>query len=377
MIASEILKSWKQKDSVDRETVQNTLYEFFKFHGNVFMMLATGVGKSKSALQCVENRKTLIICERIPHIENWKKEIEKFQIKGDITIICFQSAKKYTDVDWDLVIIDEVDACIGPNAMSNYKKMKTKNWIFLSADAEKEHLDLMREICDFKTFKIALKDAIRWKLLPAPQIIYKPVLLDNKKRYIKVPKTKFLFKSVSDNLKTEKEYDDILNREIDYWKAEVVSKGSHKGGKPTFAGFNLFAVGNYRKLFYSQLKASKVMKKKSKDRTIYFTGSIDICKNFKNDIHSKKSKQECQEILDEFNNGNINYISCVDKLNRGMNLKNCKKGVVLSITYKNFIELRQRIGRILRDDEPVIEIYYVEGKESKLIDKFKKDFETV
>jgi hypothetical protein len=81
MIASEILKSWKQKDSVDRETVQNTLYEFFKFHGNVFMMLATGVGKSKSALQCVENRKTLIICERIPHIENWKKEIEKFSIK--------------------------------------------------------------------------------------------------------------------------------------------------------------------------------------------------------------------------------------------------------------------------------------------------------
>ena len=352
-----------------RNTItKNELHELavqYKENKNIFLKWATGCSKSLAALKCSEG-KTLIICERIDHINNWKEEINKWNVVGDFTIICFQSLNKYID-KWDTVIIDEVDACLGPETMKKYEQLKplVGSWIFLSADADEQHIKLMSSICKFKVFNISLNDAIKLDLLPKPELNFIKVELDTNDKKLKVPILKGAFKTVKQGFYTEKEIYDIITKEMNYFKELSRLENFNKN---SWNFIMLQRLGLLRKSFLNNIKVKYYLKNtiNINGKKIIFTGDISIADRLGNSIHSKKDKKTNEQILDRFNNSEINYITCVDKLNRGMNLKSCQYGFIITLKLKNAITLNQQIGRVLRHEKPICYIYYVEHEKDKL-----------
>lgn len=82
------------------------------------------------------------------------------------------------------------------------------------------------------------------------------------------------------------------------------------------------------------------------DKCIVFCNTTEqadwICKN---SYHSKN--QDSNDNLDEFKNGSITKLSCVQQLNEGVNIPNLKAGIILH-SYSNERQSSQRIGRLLR-----------------------------
>jgi superfamily II DNA or RNA helicase len=82
------------------------------------------------------------------------------------------------------------------------------------------------------------------------------------------------------------------------------------------------------------------------DKCIVFCNTTEqadwICKN---SYHSKN--EDSNDNLDEFKNGSITKMSCVQQLNEGVNIPNLKAGIILH-SYSNERQSSQRIGRLLR-----------------------------
>jgi superfamily II DNA or RNA helicase len=82
------------------------------------------------------------------------------------------------------------------------------------------------------------------------------------------------------------------------------------------------------------------------DKCIVFCNTTEqadwICEN---SYHSKN--QDSNDNLEDFKNGSITKLSCVQQLNEGVNVPNLKAGIILH-SYSNERQSSQRIGRLLR-----------------------------
>lgn len=98
--------------------------------------------------------------------------------------------------------------------------------------------------------------------------------------------------------------------------------------------------------FSTKEKYAKELLDMIHDKCIVFCNTTEqadwICKN---SYHSKN--QDSNDNLDEFKNGSITKLSCVQQLNEGVNIPNLKAGIILH-SYSNERQSSQRIGRLLR-----------------------------
>ena len=101
----------------------------------------------------------------------------------------------------------------------------------------------------------------------------------------------------------------------------------------------------------------KFLKVVTNNRYICFCGSIEqadiLGKN--NSIHSKKDNSA--EIIDKFNNKEINNLFAVGMLQEGQNLNDNEVGIIVQLDgqERSFI---QKFGRSLRAEDPTQYIFY-------------------
>jgi len=98
--------------------------------------------------------------------------------------------------------------------------------------------------------------------------------------------------------------------------------------------------------FSTKEKYAKELLDMIHDKCIVFCNTTEqadwICEN---SYHSKN--QDSNDNLDEFKNGSITKLSCVQQLNEGVNIPDLKAGIILH-SYSNERQSSQRIGRLLR-----------------------------
>jgi superfamily II DNA or RNA helicase len=98
--------------------------------------------------------------------------------------------------------------------------------------------------------------------------------------------------------------------------------------------------------FSTKEKYAKELLDMIHDKCIVFCNTTEqadwICKN---SYHSKN--QDSNDNLEDFKNGSITKLSCVQQLNEGVNIPNLKAGIILH-SYSNERQSSQRIGRLLR-----------------------------
>lgn len=330
----------------------------------ILLVWATRVGKTRASLLASKG-KTLVICAENLHIENWNNEILQWcpERIDDFELILYHSLHKLTS-SYDSVIYDEVHHGFSETRFEYLKSIEAEKRIFLSASVTEEmqlHLKVMYP--KLMISHVNLQTAIDNGILPEPQVVLVETELDNiernciwsvrekKKETVKCvfPERwgylqKYKDKRI-DIYCTEKEYYQLLEEKIEYLRKQF-----YKSGQKEYAKNIWLQETTKRKRWLSSLKTSNtqsIIDLLENKRYICFVGSIEQAKELggTDAIHSKQKESINQEIVTNFNSGEVNRIFAVNKLQEGMSLNNVQAGIISQLD-NNDRSTVQRFGKV-------------------------------
>lgn len=356
---------------------------------NICLELSTGVGKTRMAIEILKARNcrnVLIAVPRLVLINNWKEELKKWHCNINPIFTTYVSLHKHAG-RYDAIVFDEAHH-LTERCYEALEDIESQNNIFLSATLTREkRANISYNFPNTFFYKVSLKEAIDNEILPDPVVYLIPLELDkNKYNYsfmVNSNKGKTIecnYEDRWDYIKdktyrikvkcTEWQYNKELSNKIDYYK-RLYMRGRNEAIKNKW----LRLCGDRLK-FLSSIKTSiveNILKELKNERTITFCSSIVQTEELgKYCINS--SNKNAGEYLDMFNNKKIKHITCVNMLNEGVNLTDCKVGI-FAVLNSSEIMVKQKNGRLLRHKEPIIIIpYYKDTREQEIVEKMLEDY---
>lgn len=318
--------------------------------------MCTGSGKSRIAVlvakhivQKVPDAKILLLVPRENLRDNtWREEFTKWELldvyENNVTSECYQTAYKWRNTQWTLVIADEIHNSLTENYGEFYKYNMYDHIVGLSATISVKKIPLLREIGAQIVFTYSLEQGIEDKVVSPYRVIVIRHEMESKLRNYKAGN-----KKVSWYQPEAQAYE--------YWTKQY--EKAEEDMKPLAMKRAALARSKVLYQLPSKIPVAKIILDyhiKKGDRVLIFSESTDILAGIvgKYCIHSKKSKAVNRAILDSFVKGEINYLGNARMLNEGENLPGLNVTILVSYN-SSLLDLIQRVGRIVR---------YVPGKES-------------
>jgi len=356
---------------------------------HILCELPTGTGKSKIALDFLHFKniqgKILIVVPRLVLINNWIDEFKKWgydSYLNNVEFTTYISVVKFANKHFDIVIFDEAHH-LTERAISGVETIISTYTILLSATVTKEHKITLKSIWpDLYVYTVRMRQAIEDNILPDPKVVLIQLKLNNTditESYVLNPKSSNLpipisyndrFKYLKSKTRcivkcTQQQYYDMLSYEVDKCKSLY-----HRTGNKGFYFMWQKAAGDRLK-YLSSIKnetALRILRGLDNYRTLTFCNSIEQTKQLgKYCINSANDKSI--EYLDKFNRHKINHITACNMVNEGVNLVDCQVGIFVAINSSD-IMIKQKNGRILRHQKPIIIIpYYTGTREEEIVDK--------
>jgi len=330
------------------------------------LLLPTGVGKSKCAIDYIKQRfecfsfiKILIVVptEQLRDID-WPNELKKWEISSDLTIelICYASISKIKDQEFDLVVFDELHKISELNS-SFLENNTIHKALGLTATYPRDKMK--QYLLDVYKFNIvtnmSLDEAVSKGLVAPYEIKIIPVELD---RVTKNVQGGNKFKPF---MTTEYNQYQYLTRVINEIATQIaLSHHTHPGLRTRLKHLRLQRA-RFLGTCESKLKAAMSLYLKhmyvNHERTLIFCNSIDSARLMcANTYHSKTNSDS----LNAFREGKIDTLSCVNALNEGVNLNDVDNAIIIQVNTSDLV-LIQKIGRTLRlsDDKNKISKIYI------------------
>nr|DAX25544.1 MAG TPA: Chromatin remodeling complex ATPase [Crassvirales sp.] len=371
-----------------KDAIAEQALELAKSHKHLILNWATGVGKSKAAIDIAtlaSPARILLIVAEIAHKENWKQEFEKWNsgLWSRVTVECYASLKNYRDTEWDMIILDE-----GHHARSGLRTdilstLKAERVVVLTATLS---LDDEFQIAgafggDFYKFTIPLKDAISWGILPVPRIYLVPLSLsmegrsetieeswgDSKKRteliipferlYYYLGQKKMMPPTTLRIKCNQVQKYNYLTNKVEYFKRQFLSR------RQEFIKNKWLQYGIMRKRALSDFKTEvlkELLERLKERRFICFCGSIEQADLLGGDnaIHSGKASP--LKTIERFNRKEISSLVAVNMLQEGQNLTDIEVGIIAQLDGQERAFI-QKFGRTLRAADPIQIILYFRG----------------
>lgn len=395
-----------------REEIYQQCVEKIDKTNCLLMELATGTGKTKLSIDLAnyllstfykdyqnEQINILILVAKRVHKQTWKGEIEKWggihhlnpKVKINICLECYESLKNHRKERWEICLMDECHHIGSDVRLDILKTICFGKIIGLSATIPRKLKMLFKYRYHSEVVSCDIIEAIEDEILPEPQILLFPLMLDNRKPTetweinARVPgpivrgELKDIWKYKKQKVHailscTQKqkllEYDKLVE-----WEKNKYMQTRHEGIKQSW----LFHSGK-RLEFLAYCKnqiVSDILKKLEKKRTITFCKTIEQSEILgKYCIHSQNTKAD--NIYERFNKKRINHITAVNILNENANLVDCQYGIFANISSSDII-VPQRLGRMLRHKSPIVIIPYFIGTreeevvKDKMIVNFRKE----
>ena len=368
----------------------------FKTSNAILLNWATGVGKTLASLRLIDkNKKIIVLCQELNHIENWKKELKKHKLEFDIEFYTYASMHKIEYKNFDL-ILDEVHWCVSDLRLKRLSNLKYDRLIMLSASMEESDLIKIKEVVpSLKVHSVNLQTAIDAKVLPNPKVIIVEYELDNKIKQCVHFKNKgsngkiytCTYGSYYKTLllaKKEKNYR-LVCACTEYQKNKILESEGAFLKKQAFRNQKLWKVYNFKMLeikrFLAHCKTQRAQDfveslRIASKRFIVFSSSIEQSNQLSTrSVHSKS--KENQRYIDEFNNKTVNELYTVKMLRESINLVDIQCGLIIQIDNKERSPV-QMIGRILRGVNPeVFLMVFVNTKDDYYIRKNLKEINHV
>lgn len=370
-----------------RDDLERAAKAALKSYNNIAIQAATGVGKSKLALDLCRNMvepgeqlpSVLLVVAEIAHIQNWKDEIDKWSYDGPVFICCYASLKKYRNTEWDVIIFDEAHHLGSELRLDIFSTIAATHMLFLSATLKESLIGTLELHCGpIKIIKMGLQDAFNANILPEPKINLIPLTLDNKTvnhfiveewgnkaRRVRINcayKDRWLYKrnkSRYPNVEliiscTQQQKYDYITEQFNYYKKRYMScrneaiknKWLQWGSRrKTFLGLEKTAI------------AAQLLQKIGDKRLICFCTNIAQADMLSQETSVHSQKKDSLNIIQKFNNGEINSLYAVGMLQEGVNLTGIEAGIIIQLDGEERAFI-QKFGRTLRADSPEQYIIY-------------------
>lgn len=373
-----------------RDSINKEVLKLSHNHNILALEWATGVGKSKAALDIVSEHKfkndykILLVVAELAHIKNWENEIITWNYKklyqDNIQVTTYASLKHYSDKYWDFIILDEAHHIGSELRLEILDNLKYDRLLLLSATLDLETINSISFNLSEKMYihTVTLNEAIKSSILPKPKIVLIPLTLSNRgdtEVFIEEWGTKSKRRRFTSTysgrweyLKNRRKYPHVslevkctprqkymmINEKIEYFKKRTFITNSEG------LRFKWMQYALLRKKFLGEMKTNivkKLLGDLENKRYICFCTSIEQANLLggSNAIHSKM--EDPQQIIDDFNNKKINNIFAVGMIKEGQNLVDIDAGVIIQLDGKlrPFI---QKFGRSLRSKYPTQYIFY-------------------
>lgn len=344
----------------------------------LILELITGFGKSKLAIDLInhvcervfKNEETqttiLILVAKTVHKQTWKDEINKWGgINSEyITIECYESLKKYKEQYFDVIVADEVQH-LSEARLEILNTMRIgEAFIGLSATINRDMRYMFKHTYHAEIITCGLKEAVKDDVLPEPTVYLLPLILDDTKYIYKTKKFK------KEVITTQKGYYNNISSLIEWYKNKYFRSRSIR-----IMNAWLSAAGQRLKWLSEQKEAVILtLLDRFKDyKTLTFCSSIDQSERLgKYNITSKN--RDSTKNLYMFNENIIKHITACNILNEGVNLTNCRIGIFCNLNSSEIV-VKQRIGRILRHESPIIIVpYFKDTREEELVEKMIEEY---
>lgn len=393
-----------------REEIYQQCVEKIAKTNCLLLELPTGYGKSKLSIDLTSHLLSnsflvnttnpiniLILVAKRVHKQTWKDEIEKWGgihhpnegclTKINICMECYESLKNHCREHWDIILADEVHHIGSDIRLEFLKTMSFNFFIGLSATIPKKLKMLFKYRYHSEIVSCDIVEAIEDDILPEPQILLFPLMLDNRR-----PTEKWELNAKVGGPIVRGEYKDLwkykkqkvhailsctqkqkcieYDKLIDWFKRQTMQSRN-----PVMERSWLYQAGK-RLEFLANCKNQivyDILQKLDRKRTITFCKTIEQSEVLgKWHIHSQNKQSD--SVYNRFNQKKINHITTVNILNENANLVDCQYAVFANIPASDVVQV-QRVGRALRHKHPVIIFPYYQGtREEELVKKIIEGF---
>lgn len=359
----------------------------------------TGYGKTKMSINLInhlvefdyqgKHTSMLLLVAKTVHKQTWIDEFKKWGgiNVDDITIECYESLKKHKNESFDFVVMDECHHLNSDKRLGIFNTIKYNKCIALSATVPRLFKWYLKSCYKATVVTCSIVDAIEDGVLPEPQIILYPLLLDNTRptEFIEVnpkAKGKTYYGNYNELWKYRKmKVHAIISctprQRVNEYNSQILyEKNRYMRTRQDFLKNKwLFDCGERIK-YLANLKNNivlSILQRLEKERTITFCKTIEQADILgKYSIHSKNKDSDI--IYNNFNAKKINHIVSVNVLNEGANLVDCKYAVFANYSSSEICSA-QRVGRSLRHKSPVIILpYYEATREEEIVNTMIESF---
>lgn len=344
----------------------------------LILELITGMGKTKVAIDLINHicdrvfrndecpTTVLILVAKLVHKQTWKDEIEKWGgVKTDyVTIECYESLKKYEGAYFDVVVADEMQHLSEARLEVLDTLHINEAFIGLSATIKRDMRDMFIRFHDACVIKCGLREAVDDEVLPEPTVYLMPLTLDEKNYTYK---TKRFGKNV---ITTQKGCYDSISSLIEWYKNKYFNSRNER-----IKNLWLSTAGKRLKWCAEQKEALvlSLLDKFRNYKTLTFCSSIEQSERLGKYNITSKNKASVKN-LEMFNSNKIKHITACNILNEGVNLTNCRIGIFCNLNSSEIV-VKQRVGRILRHESPIIIIpYFKDTREEELVQKMVEEY---
>tara|TARA_R110000796_G_scaffold59672_1_gene137705 strand:- start:46372 stop:47541 length:1170 start_codon:yes stop_codon:yes gene_type:complete len=318
------------------------------------------LGKDKETRGLVLVPTTQLKDQFTAEFAKWGKE----DVLPQLEVVCYQSAYKLKNEQYDIVICDEVHMGLSPKYRRFFENNTYKSLLCMTATMpeEPEYCTLLQKLAP-TNYRISLDECVSLGLVSPYEIHCIPVELTKKER---------------------KDYIDINNKFV-YWsyqlgpnafdeaKWALSSSSSSASSKHAAAQFYNSIRKRKKIVDFAQRKKTalkKIVKKAKGAKILVFSGAnafTDILAKAtapnSTTYHSKKSKKQRELAIKEFKDGTKTILCSTKALNQGFDVPDAGIGVICGLTSKS-LSMVQRVGRLIR---------FQEGKVGKIYILYTKD----
>ena len=337
-----------------RDELQKLAADRLARNGRLICQWATSVGKSgvvMNFLRAHREATCLILVPEQNNIQNWENEFSKFGVPMELVrVACYASFHKYADTTWDLIVFDEMPHLDTQKRLAICQTVKGRHILALGAVIDQDERDSLESVYgSFEKSVVSLEKAIEWNILPPPTVNIIHMKLDDTEKKYWLKGRKLTEKQMYDALEAE------VKKSVDAFN-NVASQSNKRW---------MFASGNQRKRFLGDIKSEAVWKLCAKltnlgKRHLCFCSSIKQAEALGGERAFTSKTPASYDLLNRFNNHEIDSLYVVGKLIEGQNLKDIECGVIVQLGGTSRITV-QEIGRIMRAENPVIYVPVFDG----------------
>ena len=343
------------------------------------IIAGTGFGKSRcgviaigKVLDNITDGKALVLVPTVQLQQQFKEEFAKWDyehVLDRVDVICYQTAYKYTQEHYDIVVCDEVHLGLSPEYRKFFKNNKYDRLLCMTATLPEENeykLHLFKLAPT--SYKISLDQCVSLGLVSPYDIICVPIKLTDEEQ--------IAYKSI--------------NNKFVYWKYKLGGYEAFDNAKQILANKNatpqdrqaaarFYACIRDRKkivdfAFNKITELQKLVLKNLDRKMLVFGGAnaftdtlAESIKPFALAYHSNKTKKQRETALEKFKDGSIRVLCSTKALNQGLDVPDASIGIVCGLTSKA-LSMIQRIGRLIRFQEGKkgkVYILYVENSQEE------------